>query len=224
MTNSIPLLDQIQGAFKLGPNLAGAIHGTRRVREGQRGKSTTAFPSRKVGGVATLESRLELAHAIALERNSDVIQYRTNAIKIQLDEKSYVIPDFLIKNVHDFYEVHEVKPSILNMSERDQLRYERTEKILAAHNIFFKIVDQPQLTNKEETDRLLHLYSRGHRYDWSPLQIFTATKFIETKTFNTLSEIHSALADEGIDESLGDFLVFHNKIKINNATQFHWRS
>jgi hypothetical protein len=224
MSNSLHLLHQIQAAFKLAPNLAGAIHGARRVREGQRGKSTTVFPSRKVGGTATLESRLELAYALALEQNPDVIQYRTNAIKIQLDEKHYVVPDFTIKNSHGFYEVHEVKASILNLSEREQLRYERVEKILASNQIFFRIIDQPQLTNREQTDRLLHLYSRGHRYDWSPLQIFTATKFLEAKKFNTLSEIHFALANEGIDESLGDFLVFHKKIEISDATLFSWRS
>lgn len=224
MNNSLSLLDQIQGAFKLTPNLAGAIHGARRVREGQRGKSTTVFPSRKVGGTATLESRLELAHALALEQNPDVIQYRTNAIKIQFDEKRYVVPDFIIKNSRGFYEVHEVKASILNLTERDQLRYQRVEKILAANRIFFKIVDQSQLMDREDTDRLLHLYSRGHRYDWSPLQIFTATKLLERRKFNTLSDIHSALAEEGIDESLGDYLVFHNKVEISKTALVNWRS
>ncbi|WP_331351382.1 hypothetical protein [Cellvibrio sp. UBA7671] len=224
MSNFPPLLDQIRGAFKLAPNLAGAIHGARRVREGQRGKSTTVFPSRKVGGTATLESRLELAHALALERNPDVVHYRTNAIKIQLDKKSFVVPDFVIKNSDDSYEVHEVKSSIINLSERDKNRYDRTEKILASNNVIFRIFDQTQLTNREQTDRLLHIYSRGHRYDWSSLQIFTAIKFLESKAFNTLSEIHSALANEGIDDLIGDFLIFHNKIKINNATIFNWRS
>lgn len=223
MSNS-QLLDQIQGAFKLAPNLSGAIHGARRVSEGQRGKSTTVFPSRKVGGTATLESRLELAYALALEQNPDVIQYRTNAIKIQFDEKRYVVPDFIIKNSRGFYEVHEVKASILNLTERDQLRYQRVEKILAANRIFFKIVDQSQLMDREHTDRLLHLYSRGHRYDWSPLQIFTAQKILGKTQFDTLSDIHSALAREGIDESLGDFLVFHKRVKINDATLSNWRS
>lgn len=218
------LLEQIHNAFERSSNLAGTIHGERKVREGQRGKSTSVFPSRKVGGAVVLESRLELAYALALERDPNVSQYRTNALKIQIDEKHHVIPDFLIKTSDDWFEVHEVKPSILDLKERDRLRYDRIEKILASHNIFFKIVDRHELMNKDQTNRLLHLYSRGHRYPWSTLQITTAMKILGKAKFKNLSYIHSLLAAEGIDVHIGEYLVFHGKVNIESETLWNWRS
>lgn len=218
------ILEQIQSAFKKTSDLTGAIHGERKVREGQRGKSTTVFPSWKVGGATILESRLELAYALQLERNPNVTQYRTNAIKIQLDEKCYVVPDFLIKTNDDVFEVHEVKPSIRDLCERDRLRYDRVEKILASHKIFFKLVDSYQLMSKQETDRVLHLYSRGHRYQWSPLQIFIATKILSNSVFSSLSDIHTILAEEGMEALIGDYLVFHGKVTVNSEFLWNWRS
>ena len=58
--------------FVLHPNIPDSFTGT------------FLFPSKKNVGMIPVESNLELAYAIELERDLSVVSYRTQALKIQL--------------------------------------------------------------------------------------------------------------------------------------------
>jgi hypothetical protein len=63
------LHEQIELAFKRGSDIAGVLHGIRKIHQGSVGKRTSLFPSKKNAGMIPIESNLELAYAIELERS-----------------------------------------------------------------------------------------------------------------------------------------------------------
>ena len=78
------ILEQIRIAFESTANVAATIHGQRKIFQGSFGRRTSLFPSEKCCGAIPLESRLELAHAISLEQDPNILNYRSqlNAIKL----------------------------------------------------------------------------------------------------------------------------------------------
>jgi len=92
------LLTQIAQAFQKSPNLARVLHGDRKIRQGGRGRRTALFPSMKCGGSIPLESRLELAYAVVLERSPSVQEYRTQAIRIRLPKGTIRAPRLFDSN------------------------------------------------------------------------------------------------------------------------------
>lgn len=199
---------QIDNAFRKPPDISGTLHGQRRIRQGGRNHRTALFPSRKAGGIIPLESKLELAHAIELERNPNVISYRTQAIKIIIQKNSYSIPDFLIRKSDNSIEIHEVKPSIEDLSEKQIQKLTITESILNKINIIFKIIDSNSLKKGLALDKLLQQYTRGHLNTWTPMQIKLAFEALQGLE-NESPEAYEALKKEDLPPQLADYLWFH---------------
>ncbi|WP_347017453.1 hypothetical protein [Acinetobacter seifertii] len=76
------------------------------------------FLVKKNVGMIPVESNLELAYAIELERDLSVVSYRTQALKVQLSQCESNYPDFLVKYSDGRVEVHEVKADKLNLTEK----------------------------------------------------------------------------------------------------------
>ena len=96
------ILEQIKTAFTTEPNIAATIHGQRKIFQGCYRRRTALFPSKKCGGSIPTESRLELAHAVCLERDPNVVNYRSQALKIKLSHEQHCYPDLLISFLSPF--------------------------------------------------------------------------------------------------------------------------
>lgn len=131
------ILDQIETAFQSIPNIASTLHGQRKIYQGCYGRRTSLFPSTKCGGAIPLESRLELAHAICLERDPTVRNFRTQAIRIPLSKTNCCYPDFLVQTIDNTYEIHEIKPDIANLSAQELSRFEQLSALLYSIGIIF---------------------------------------------------------------------------------------
>ena len=92
--NQQNILQQIKDAFETTANISSTIHGQRRIYQGSFGRRTSLFPSQKCCGAIPLESRLELAHAIRLEQDPNITNYRSQA----LTRKTVPIPVFSVEN------------------------------------------------------------------------------------------------------------------------------
>lgn len=209
---NISIHDQIKIAFEAKPNIAGTLHGIRKINQGSVGKRTALFPSRKNGGMIPVESRLELAYALELEKDSGVHSYRSQALKITLNESQSVFPDFLIKFNDKKISIHEVKQNKLFLKLKEQERYEYLEKILNYLDINFKIVDQSKLPSQYEFSKWLYLYQRANIQNWSEFQIQTAIAIIPKHHELTLIEIHKLLKINNLPCELGEYLVFYKDI------------
>ena len=84
-------LKSVRDAFSRQPDLAVRLHGVRKVQLGKRGQSRSSlFPSKKnappehYAAYVPVESRLEQAYALCLERHPSVVAYRTQAICIDI--------------------------------------------------------------------------------------------------------------------------------------------
>ena len=214
------ILDQIESAFQTTPNIAATLHGQRKIYQGCYGRRTSLFPSTKCGGAIPLESRLELAHAICLERDPTIQCFRTQAIKIPLSLNNFCIPDFLVQTIDLKYEVHEIKPSISSLSPQELDRFEKTANLLISLNIAFKLIDQHSLPPLKQQQQLLYWYQRGHQHSWSQIEIDLATKALQQNNFIDISQIYACLKNEGLDLELGDYLLFHEVISLNPQSHF----
>ena len=161
------ILEQIRIAFESTANVAATLHGQRKIHQGAFGRRTSLFPSEKCCGAIPLESRLELAHAIRLEQDPNIINYRSQALKILLINEQYCFPDFLVKTKEGGYEVHEIKPSIASLSTDDLNRFTILSDLLHSIDITFRLIDHTDLPNESEISQLLYWYQRGHQFEWS---------------------------------------------------------
>lgn len=202
--------EQIKAAFDCRPNLARTLHGRRKISEGLKGRTTSLFPSQKSQGTLPLESRLELAHAVILERDSTVKQFRTQAISITLDNGGFAIPDFVVEYLDGSFEVHEVKPSISGLTQTQLSRFEWAEKALASEGVAFRLVEACSLPTNAEVDELLHLYMRGHTHAWTAMQIGLAIESLSRLETLTISLMHGRLSEDGLPKQMAEFLIFHN--------------
>lgn len=208
------ILKQINKAFEVLPNIASTIHGQRKIHQGCFGRRTALFPSAKCGGAMPLESRLELAHAISLESNPNVRSFRTQALKIPLSLNNFCIPDFLIRTINNKYEIHEVKPSIVHLSEEDRLRFTQVAELLSTIDINFKLIDQSSLPTIKQQQQLMHWYQRGHSQQWSPREIELAVKALAHENFDVIENIFNVLKNEGLKPELADYLLFYGVITL----------
>lgn len=207
------IFEQIKTAFATEPNIAATIHGQRKVFQGCYGRRTALFPSKKCGGAIPTESRLELAHAICLEQNPTVINYRSQALKIKLSHDQYCYPDFLIQTSDGSYEVHEVKPLISSLALDEYVRFDRLATLLSSVGITFKLIDQTELPTEKQLQQLLYWYQRGHRFDWNEFEIEYALDHLKTKRLENPIQVYKVLESIGFKQELGDYLFFHNKFK-----------
>ena len=219
------IFEQIKTAFATEPNIAATIHGQRKIFHGCYGRRTALFPSKKCGGAIPTESRLELAHAVCLERNPTVINYRSQALKITLSQNNYCYPDFLIQTIDGSYEVHEVKPSVASLALDEYIRFDRLATLLSSIGITFKLIDQTELPKENQLQQLLYWYQRGHRFDWSKLEIEQALNLLKTKQLENPIQVYQELESIGLKQELGDYLFFHQKLdtfpsQYNNQGKF----
>lgn len=208
------IFDQIEQAFNNKSDIAGTIHGQRKIYQGCFGRNTALFPSTKCNGSIPVESRLELAHAICLEQDPQVKQFRTQSLKIPLSQNKCSYPDFLIETNDNNFEVHEVKPCIKSLPCKDIERFERLSTIFSSIGITFKLVDKTILPSEKQLQHLLYLYQRGHRHQWNRFEINFALEQLQKQELHDINQAHKMLKDIGLKEELGDYLLFHKKISI----------
>ncbi|WP_425918050.1 TnsA endonuclease N-terminal domain-containing protein [Acinetobacter sp. TSRC1-2] len=212
----INILEQIRIAFESTANVAATLHGQRKIHQGSFGRRTSLFPSEKCCGAIPLESRLELAHAISLEQNPNIINYRSQALKILLTNEQYCFPDFLVQTKEGNYEVHEVKPSIASLSTDDLNRFAILSDQLHSIDITFKLIDYIDLPSESEISQLLYWYQRGHRFNWNTSEINYALDQLTIKEFDKSTQVYRALESIGLKQELADYLFFHKKIKLRS--------
>lgn len=213
------ILEQIRIAFESTANVAATIHGQRKIFQGSFGRRTSLFPSEKCCGAIPLESRLELAHAVSLEKDPNILNYRSQALKILLINEQYCFPDFLIQTKKGNYEVHEVKPSIASLSIDELNRFAILSDLLHSIDITFKLIDHTDLPNESEISQLLYWYQRGHRFNWNNFEINYALEQLTLKEFDNSTQVYRTLESSGLKPELADYLFFHQKITINSNKQ-----
>lgn len=213
------ILEQIRIAFESTTNVAATLHGQRKIYQGAFGRRTSLFPSEKCCGAIPLESRLELAHAIYLEQDSNIINYRSQALKILLANEQYCFPDFLVQTKNGNYEIHEIKPSIASLSIDDLNRFAILSDLLHSIDITFRLIDHTDLPSESEISQLLYWYQRGHQYEWSSFEIHYALDHLTLKEFNNPTQVYRAIESIGLKQELADYLFFHQKITISPNNQ-----
>jgi len=213
------ILEQIRIAFESTANVAATLHGKRKIYQGAFGRRTSLFPSKKCCGSIPLESRLELAHAVSLEKDPNILNYRSQALKILLINEQYCFPDFLIQTKKGNYEVHEVKPSIASLSIDELNRFAILSDLLHSIDITFKLIDHTDLPNESEISQLLYWYQRGHQFNWNNFEINYALEQLTLKEFNNSTQVYRTLESIGLKPELADYLFFHQKITINSDKQ-----
>lgn len=213
------ILEQIRIAFESTANVAATLHGQRKIHQGAFGRRTSLFPSEKCCGSIPLESRLELAHAVSLEKDPNILNYRSQALKILLINEQYCFPDFLIQTKKGNYEVHEVKPSKASLSIDELNRFAILSDLLHSIDITFKLIDHTDLPNESEISQLLYWYQRGHRFNWNNFEINYALEQLTLKEFNNSAQVYKALESIGLKQEIADYLLFHQKIAINSDKQ-----
>jgi len=209
--SSLQILEQVVVAFQKRPDVANVLHGQRRIRQGGRGRRTALFSSIKSGGAVPVESKLELAHAVALERTSHVTRFRTQALCIPLTGRHVAYPDFLVEVASGMFEVHEIKPSIAHLSSDDAQRFAHIERILNRVGIEFRLIDATSLASGRALEETLLSYTRGHAERYSPSQISLAQEVLASKSFAWFSDAYKLLASHHLPPCLADYLAFHGK-------------
>jgi hypothetical protein len=202
---------QVTSAFEKPPSLARIFHGARRIRQGGRGRRTSLFPSSKCGGNIPLESQLELAYAVVLERSPDVQEYRTQAIRIALPGGRFSHPDFLIQRTNGTVEVHEVKPSIEDLPLADMQRFALIRSLLAEAGVAFQLIDTRSLPSAGVLQDLLQRYSRGHLQAFSKGQVDLAMSLLAHRGRCTYGDAAQLLAQHDLPAQIVDFLIFHHQ-------------
>lgn len=213
------ILEQIRIAFESTANVAATLHGQRKIYQGAFGRRTSLFPSEKCCGAIPLESRLELAHAISLEQDPNILNYRSQALKILLANEQYCFPDFLVQTKEGAYEVHEVKPSIASLSIDDLNRFAILSDLLHSMDITFKLIDHSNLPSETEISQLLYWYQRGHRFSWSTFEINYALDLLKLNEFENSNQAYKTLESIGLKQELADYLFFHQRITISPIKQ-----
>ena len=161
-----------------------------------------------------LESRLEFAYALQLERDPEVKAYRTQALKIAISKAQFVYPDFLIKYQDGTIKVHEVKPDSLSINQVDFVRYNLLKLILKNSNIDFRFVDRSELPTEYESLILNFLYQNAHTNDWSEHQILSGTRSIPPLNDLLFIEVQDYLTVSGLPKELANYLIFYGHISL----------
>lgn len=204
------LLRKFEEAFQKQTHVSSKFIGERRIKS-RVGSRVSFFPSKKNCGLISLESNLELAHAISLEREEDILQYRTQAVKIYLNEQQYIIPDFIIRTMYGF-EVHEIKPNLETLSEIKVSRFELVEKILKNYNINFRTFDRTTLLSKEDYIFLNISYQRANHKKIIKSDLENAELIIKKGVFNNRDDLYTLMTSNNLKTTIADYFIFYKKI------------
>lgn len=203
------LLRKFEEAFLKQTHVSSKFIGERRIKS-RIGSRVSLFPSVKNCGLINLESNLELAHAISLERNEDVLTYRTQAVKIFITEQQFIIPDFIVHTMHGF-EVHEIKPNLKTLSEKNISRFKLAKKILSDYNINFKTFDVTTLLSKEDYIFLNICYQRANHKIIIKSDLEKAELVIKNREFNSRYELYNLMKLYNLEEFIADYFIFYKK-------------
>lgn len=156
---------KVRNAFLNAPDLAARQKGDRDIHMGWRGGSRTSlFPSKKNAGAANVavyvpvESRLEQAYALCLERNPSVVAYRTQAIPIQVPGGRSHCPDFLIFDDRGKVFLREIKLSKAALKKSFVTKAEWVRDHLARMGADYEIVDRAALPSDSELKNLKRVH------------------------------------------------------------------
>ena len=203
------LLIKFEEAFQKQTHVSSKFIGERRVKS-RIGSRVSLFPSVKNQGLICLESNLELAHAIALERNEDVLQYRTQAVQIFINDRHFIIPDFIIKTLNG-YEVHEIKPNLNTLSEKNIARFNLAESILNSYSIKFRTFDRNNLISKQDCLLLSISYQRANYKKINEIDLEKADTLIRNRNFKNKMDLYKLLNANNLDLMIADYFIFYKK-------------
>lgn len=218
MSVNLGYYKQINSAFSTPPDLAGVIHGQRPVLRGAPSRRVSIFSSKKNRGSLILESHLERAAVICLESSSIVSRYVTQALRVDLSAKEYVMPDILVERTDGSFVVIEVKWSIKGLTDFQRRRYAICEDLLDREGIEFRLIDRNHLPDLDHAYRLMTLYTRGHQQEWSPEAIEFATELLTEVPVRTINQARAELVKAALPAALCDYLVFHRKVSFKDSS------
>ena len=204
------LLRKFEEAFQKQTHVSSKFIGERRVKS-RIGSRVSLFPSVKNQGLICLESNLELAHAIALERNEDVLQYRTQAVQIFINDRHFIIPDFIIKTL-DGYEVHEIKPNLNTLSEKNTARFNLAKSILNSYSIKFRTFDRTNLISKQDCLFLSISYQRANHKEINKDDLEKAHTLIRKQKVKNKIDLYNLMKFNNLDQMIADYFIFYKKV------------
>lgn len=201
---------KFEDAFRKQTHVSSKFIGERRIKS-RIGSRVSLFPSAKNEGLICLESNLELAHAISLERDQDILQYRTQAVQIFISDQHFIIPDFIIKKSNGF-EVHEIKPNLKTISEKQFSRFKSAEEILNKHHIKFRTFDRNNLISKEDYLFLNISYQRANYKKQNKSDLKKAETIIKHSNFKCKNDLYILMSSNDLDPMIADYFIFYKKI------------
>jgi hypothetical protein len=207
------LLRQAEEAFSQKPDLAGVIHGRRRVHPGARGKRPAYFPSRINNATMVPESQPENWYCLLLERDPSVAGYRCQVPEIEYVPGSWYFADFLVRTTDNRWLVREVKPSRTDLPDDDRERFSLVESMLRECDFDFAVVDTTDFPSEPCLQNLHTLYLGSAFRPWSRLECELAMKQIAQLPLpQPLSVLYSQLEKAGLSPLLMDYLLFHGQL------------
>lgn len=221
--NREEFFNQAEEAFSKEPSQSGVIQGQRKIHLGKRWFRCSYFPSRKnaLGHLPSImipmESRLELAYALQLERNAQVRAYRCQAVKVTLSQKESYYPDFLMVDHQGQLHVAEIKADKYFLSERTRNRLRTAEALLKLYDVNFSILDASDLPSAVELENQQWLYSQIENFPSDQEIAYFRDKAIPDGSqhkfsFSQLQEIAQNLT---LPQSLVPYLLFTGTLKTN---------
>lgn len=210
-------LKQVEEAFSTKPTINGVIHGRRIVKLGKRGFRCGYFPSSKNATSSLssvyipMESTIETALAVELERDLSIRAFRTQAIEISLPG-GWAFPDFLAVDTHGNISIMEVKADKRYLSVDMQERIEHLTEKFARWGFSYSVVDSFDLPQGTKLANLFWLNNSINSHPKaSELERFLNLGYSQC-TFGELKDICKA---EEFDSSMAPFLIFSEQLKIN---------
>lgn len=204
------LQEKFEDAFRKQTHVSSKFIGERRIKS-RIGSRVSLFPSAKNEGLICLESNLELAHAISLERDEDILQYRTQAVQIFISDQHFIIPDFIVKTSNGF-EVHEIKPNLKTISEKQFSRFKAAEEILNNHHIKFRTFDRTTLLSKQDYIFLNISYQRANHKILNKSDLKKAEIIIKNSNFKYKNDLYIFMISNNLDPMIADYFIFYKKI------------
>jgi hypothetical protein len=207
-TAPVDLIALIRQALDTRPIKSYALPGDRKLYRGMRGSRIYSFPSEKAGGTLTLQGELEFAHAIYLERAAYVANYRAQSPRIPYLKTNNAFPDFVVETVHHTFEIHEIKPNLQQLSDKDKLKFCELEKLLLPLGIEFKKFDTKTLLTKKQATMLSQHYQIGNLRSWTEHEINLSQNIICRNIHLTNGGIYKLLEEHNLSTALLDYHLF----------------